>query len=56
MHDPAASALGGIVITIAVLFLLFIALRAVMLWYWKINTIVERLDQILAELKKPNNP
>jgi len=30
-----------LIITLAFCFGIFIAIRAVMLWYWKINTIVE---------------
>jgi hypothetical protein len=33
-------------------FLVFLAIRSFMLWYWKINVIVDRLDQILAALTK----
>ncbi len=41
-----------LIVTLAIAFLIFLAVRAFMLWYWKINVIVERLDQILAALKK----
>jgi len=50
MQSPEVG-LGGFVIAVVFFILLFLAFRGVMLWYWKINTIVERLDQILLELK-----
>jgi hypothetical protein len=34
--------------------LIFLVIRAFMLWYWKINIIVDRLDRILAALEKSN--
>ncbi len=32
-------------------FLLFMLLRTLLLWYWKIKLIVQKLDGILNELK-----
>ncbi len=32
-------------------FVLFMILRSLLLWYWKINLIVQKLDGILNELK-----
>ena len=44
--DPLLTTiLVGIVVLV-----LFFLLRAVMLWYWRIDAIVSRLDAILAEL------
>ncbi len=40
--------------SLLVLIALFLIFRAVMLWYWKINVIIERLDGILNELKRQN--
>ena len=37
--------------SIAIVIVAFFILRGVMLWYWKINDIVSKLDLILAELK-----
>ncbi len=42
-------------VTIGVLCLaaaLFIILRNFMLWYWKVNKIVEKLDLAVTELKR----
>lgn len=38
-------ALGTLVITIGVCVVAFLVLRSVMLWYWKVNRIVELLEQ-----------
>jgi hypothetical protein len=43
----------AIILAMAVVFG-FLIFRQIVLWYWKINEIVERLDGILAELKKAN--
>lgn len=43
---------GPFMVFLVIGFLVFLAIRAFMLWYWKINVIVDRLDQILAALKK----
>jgi hypothetical protein len=44
--------IGTTVFAIVFGFLLFLLLRALMLWYWKINLIVQKLEGILVELKK----
>lgn len=36
---------------LVVALLIFLAFRAFMLWYWKINVIVDRLDKILNALQ-----
>lgn len=43
----------GYFIVIVALFLIF---REVMLWYWRINHIVDRLDRILTTLDKKSVP
>ncbi len=53
MHDPAQS-LFGVIAVLAIVLLIFLAIRALMLWYWKINIMVNHLSDILAELKKMN--
>jgi hypothetical protein len=45
----------GVLASLAIIIVAFIVLRGVMLWYWKINEIVMKLDQILTELKKVND-
>lgn len=40
-----------VLISIAIFLVVFFVLRGVMLWYWKINEIVTKLDSILSELK-----
>ncbi len=42
----------AVLVSIAIFLIAFFVLRGVMLWYWKINEIVTKLDLILAELKK----
>ena len=41
-----------VLVSIAVLLVLVVVLRGFMLWYWRVNDIVAKLDLILAELKK----
>ena len=43
-----------ILVILAILFLIFLACREIVCWYWKINKTVDTLDEILAELKKMN--
>ncbi len=45
----------GVLASIAIVIVAFFVLRGVMLWYWKINEIVTKLDLILTELKNLNN-
>ena len=47
MRDFAT--LIAVIVVIVAAFLLF---REIILWYWRVNHIVERLDQILSELKR----
>jgi len=42
----------AVLISIAIFLIAFFVLRSVMLWYWKINEIVTKLDLILVELQK----
>jgi len=51
MHGSSDIA-GAMIVFLVIGFLVFLAIRALMLWYWKINVIVERLDEILAALQK----
>ncbi len=46
--------LGAALTFLLVGFVLFMILRALFLWYWKINLIVQKLDGILNELKVRN--
>jgi hypothetical protein len=41
-------------ITLAVTIFIFLVARELVMWYWKINKIVDIQEQILAELKKMN--
>lgn len=47
----SAFTLAATIFVVGVLFLLF---REAMTWYWKIDVIIERLDNIVTELKKIN--
>jgi hypothetical protein len=42
----------GILLALVILIIAFFIFRGVMLWYWKINEIVTKLDLILSELRK----
>ena len=42
----------AVLVSIAIFLIAFFVLRGVMLWYWKINEIVTKLDFILAELQR----
>ncbi len=42
----------GILVSIGILIIVFVALRGFMLWYWRVNDVIAKLDLILAELKK----
>jgi uncharacterized membrane protein YbhN (UPF0104 family) len=44
----------GVLISIVIVLIVFIALRGFMLWYWKINDVISKLDLISTELKKLN--
>lgn len=48
MSNNFGLSIGVLIVLIA----LFFILREVVLWYWRVNHIVERLDSIVAELKK----
>jgi hypothetical protein len=45
---------GVVIFSFLVLVAFFLIFRAVMLWYWKINLMVQKLDGILNELKRQN--
>ncbi|MBL0741458.1 hypothetical protein [Chryseolinea lacunae] len=58
MEDPQR-AIVILLIALAVLILLFLALRAIMLWYWKINKIVEIQQKqlnVLADIARSLRP
>jgi uncharacterized iron-regulated membrane protein len=42
----------GVLVSIAILLIVFVALRGFMLWYWRVNEAITKLDLILTELKK----
>jgi len=50
----SGSIIGGVV-TLVVLFLLFLALREVVMWYWKINTIIENQATQIRTQQETNN-
>jgi len=41
-----------VLVSIIIVLVVFIVLRGFMLWYWRINDVITKLDLILAELKK----
>ena len=43
------------IIAIIVIIALLFAFRALLLWYWRVNKIVEVLESILRELRKTNS-
>jgi len=42
----------GFIVSVAVFFVIFLLLREVMCWYWKINIGLSKLDTIIDLLKK----
>lgn len=44
-----------IISAIIITALVFLLIREVLLWYWKINMIVKKLEMILEQLIKHNN-
>ncbi len=46
------SQLGGLVIAIIIAIVIFLALRAIMLWYWKIDEIIQNQRKTNFLLKK----
>lgn len=42
----------AVLVSIAIFLIAFFVLRGVMLWYWKINEVLIKLDLILVELQK----
>lgn len=42
----------AVLVSVVVFLVAFLVLRGVMLWYWRINEIITKLDRILAELQK----
>lgn len=48
--------IGLTLVYIVVCFLIFLALREVMCWYWKINRIMNLLQSIDSKLSGPSNP
>jgi hypothetical protein len=43
--------LGGLFLGVCVLIGVFLALRAVLLWYWRVPDIISRLDRIATALE-----
>jgi hypothetical protein len=41
----------GLLVSVVILLVIFVALRGFMLWYWKVNDVIAKLDLILTELK-----
>lgn len=42
----------GLILLIVILGGLFYVFRGLMLWYWRISDIIDRLDVIVTELKR----
>ena len=56
MND-SAGALGGLILTVvgfAVAFVIFLAMREVWCWYWKINAAMVELKALRATLEQTN--
>lgn len=47
--------LVSILASVFILISIFLVFRAFVLWYWKVNVIVSKLDAVVEELKKINN-
>ncbi len=42
----------GLLIGIAICVLIFLALRQIMLWYWKVDTIIENQEKLIKLLEE----
>jgi len=47
--------LKSVIFPLVIGFLIFLILREVMCWYWKINTIVGLLDEIIKKMNEVAN-
>ena len=47
--------LKGVILPLVIGFLIFLILREVMCWYWKINTIVRLLEDIIKKMNEVAN-
>lgn len=56
MESSFAPAMGALVIGIAVFVGVFLAMRAVWLWYWRVNRVVELLESIDYRLARLGTP
>lgn len=54
MNNQLSSILIPTLITLGIVFILFLICRELVCWYWKINKISSTLDEVLEELKKMN--
>ena len=50
--DAVAHSIVVLIVSVAVFFVIFLLLREVMCWYWKINIGLSKLDTIIDLLKK----
>jgi hypothetical protein len=44
--------LGSVIIGIVIFAVVFFITRGIMLWYWRVNEVVERLDSMESHLKR----
>lgn len=47
--------LKGVILPLIIGFLIFLILREVMCWYWKINTIVRLLEDVIKKMNEVAN-
>jgi len=47
--------LKGVILPLVIGFLIFLILREVMCWYWKINTIVRLLEDVIKKMNEVAN-
>ena len=55
VQSIASGSLTGGVIALVILCLLFLVLREVVMWYWKINTIIENQAKQIKTQQETNN-
>jgi hypothetical protein len=50
--DSPATGLGGLIIVLLIALGLFFMLRSIMLWYWKVDTIVKNQEEQKSLMKE----
>ncbi len=54
-QSSSSQTLFGGLFALLIIVLIFLALREVVMWYWKINAIIENQEKLLKSHKETNN-